>query len=251
MKKTLFTICIATFVALGTFAQGNVNLSTNVKQINFSRVTEKTSQVTLTRLLMAGYNSICLPFSVSADDLRKAVGEDVQLERLAKVEGNLLYFIDVTNEGIAAGVPYLIYSPTRKTAAFRTRDTHMVDPTPLTVNGATMFSSYSMQSPTGVYGIPAQQDTEVLQSILVQVEGDKKFLPTRCGISIEAENPEICHVTSLNETTSISSLIAQDSLVNVYSVSGVQVASNIKMSKALETLPKGIYVTNGQKFLVK
>ncbi len=251
MKKTLLTICIAMFVSLGVSAQGNVSLSTNVKQINFSRITEKTTQVTLTRLLMAGYNSICLPFSVSADDLRKAVGADVQLERLAKVEGNTLYFIDVTNEGIAAGVPYLIYSPTRKTAAFRTSDTKMVDPTPLTVNGATMFSSYSMQSPTGVYGIPAKQDTEVLQSILVAVEGDKNFLPTRCGISIDAENPEICHVTSLSETTSISSLVAQDAVVNVYSVSGVQVASNIRMTEALQTLPKGIYVTNGQKFLVK
>ncbi len=251
MKKTLLTICISMFVALGVNAQGNVSLSTSVKQINFSRITEKTSQVTLTRFLMAGYNSICLPFSVSADDLRKAVGEDVQLERLAKVEGNLLYFIDVTNEGITAGVPYLIYSPTRKTAAFRTNDTHMVDPTPLTVNGATMFSSYSTQSPTGVYGIPAQQDTEVLQSVLVEVDGDKKFLPTRCGFSIDAENPEICHVTSLNETTSISSLIAQDAVVNVYSVAGVQVASNIRITEAMQTLPKGIYVTNGQKFLVK
>ncbi len=251
MKKHLLTICIALFVALGASAQSNVRLSTSVKEIDFSKITEKTTQVTLTRFLMAGYNSICLPFSVSADDLRTAVGEGVQLERLAKVEDNSLYFIDVTSEGIKAGVPYLIYSPTRKTASFRTHDLNMVDPTPLIVNGATMFSSYVKQTPTGVYGIPAQQDTELLQSILIKVDGDKSFMPTRCGISIGVENPEICHVTSLNETTSISTLIAEDAVVNVYSVSGSQVASNIKMSKALETLPKGIYVTNGQKFLVK
>ncbi len=253
MKKTLLFFAVATIIPVVAMAQNNVYLSTSGDAVDFSKIKEQTKSVTLTRYLMEGYNTVCLPFSVSADDLRAAVGQDVQLERLARVEGNKLFFLDVTSEGIEAGVPYLIYSPVRKVALFKTAEKQMTEPVSLTVDGATMFSSYQKDSPSGVYGIPALQDTDVLQSVLVSVDGDKSFLPTRCGISVSCDNPEICHVTSLSETTtSIDALIdSEDAIVNVYSIDGVLVASEISMSKALNTLPKGIYVAGGQKFIVK
>jgi len=101
-------------------------------------------------------------------------------------------------------------------------------------------------------GIPAQQDTDLLQAILIRTEGTKNFYPTRCSFSTDAaEVPVIKHVTTLDEETSIQQLLSQDALVNVYLPNGALVQSNIRMSKAMSTLPSGMYVTNGQKFIVK
>ncbi len=251
MKKFLSLLAAVVFTAMSANAQTNVYLSTNGNAINFSKINASTQRVSLSRIFMAGYNTICLPFSVSAEELRAAVGEDVQIERLVKAEGNILYFLDVTNEGIQAGDPYLIFSPTRKVATFMTSETNMVEPRTITVGGASMFSSYQKETPTGVYGIPAMQDTDILQSVLIKVDGEKSFLPTRCGFSSTSENPEIRHITSLDQTTGINTLVAQDAVVDVYTVGGSLVKSGITMRKAMSSLQKGMYVVNGQKFLVK
>lgn len=251
MKKTL-TLVVGLVLALATAqAQRAVYLSTNGKAINFGSIGQQTQKISLSRILMAGYNTICLPFDVEAEELRATVGEGVALEKLVKAEGNILYFLDVTEEGMEAGVPYLIYSPTRKVATFSTRNHRMAEPRTLSVDGVMMYSSFQKETPTGVYGIPAMQDTDVLQSILVKVDGEKSFLPTRCAISTGSQNPEIRHITSLEETTSIQTLMAEDAVVDVYNVSGALVKSGIRMSQASTTLPRGMYVVKGQKFLVK
>jgi hypothetical protein len=63
-----------------------------------------------------GYNTICLPFAVSADKLKETFGngdDDVILKRLASStyenEVLTLHLEDATNDGIEAGKPYLIY----------------------------------------------------------------------------------------------------------------------------------------------
>lgn len=63
-----------------------------------------------------GYNTICLPFDVSADKLKETFGngdDDVILKRLASStyenEVLTLHLEDATNDGIEAGKPYLIY----------------------------------------------------------------------------------------------------------------------------------------------
>ena len=251
MKKTL-TLVVGLVLALTTAqAQRSVYLSTNGKAINFGSIGQQTQKISLSRILMAGYNTICLPFDVEAEELRATVGEGVALEKLAKAEGNILYFLDVTEEGMEAGVPYIIYSPTRKVATFTTDQTTMTEPQRLTVDGASMYSSFQKETPINVYGIPAMQDTDVLQSILIRVDGEKSFLPTRCAISTDSENPEIRHITSLAEATGLNVVTLGDEKVDVYSVNGTLVKAGISMTQAQNALPKGMYVVKGQKFMVK
>lgn len=232
----------------------NVYLSTSTK-MNFDRVTEDVTSVYLTRVFYPGYNTICLPFSVSAEDLKSLVGEGVMLEKLAKVDGNILTFLDVTSKGIEAGMPYLIYSPKQQTVKFQTADLKLATlPKALTVGGVTMSGKYEPTQETDLFGIPAQQDTDILQSILVRTEGDKTFLPTRCGISYPscAGVPTISHVTSLAaDTTPIAKLMETNAKVNVYSIGGQLVKKGVGINDAMSTMAPGIYVVNGQKMMVK
>lgn len=66
------------------------------------------ANVTLKRTLYAdgGWNTLCLPFSLTDAQTKAAFGNDVELRTLESVSGNTLTFASAT--GIIAGVPYLI-----------------------------------------------------------------------------------------------------------------------------------------------
>lgn len=248
MKK----IFLAAIIGLAT-----LNANAVRKIVSTSVNTLKTEQITLdtqvSRYFIAGYNTICLPFSVSAEDLQQAVGEGVMLEKLVGVEGNELLFMDVTESGIEAGKPYLIYCPTTKYAYFTNKDAQVLSqPSVVTVAGVSMTSYFTKAMPTGVWGIPAKQDTDILQSVLVEINNDKQFLPTRCGISCKnILNPTIKHIASMNGgETIIANLYAKNAVVDVYSTNGTLVSKGIRMNDT-QSLPKGIYVVNGVKFMVK
>lgn len=258
IMKKFYAIALALLMGASAncMAQSkNVYLSTSTK-MDFTKVTTQTSSVYLNRILFAGYNTICLPFSVSAADVQSLVGEGVMLEKLVKVENDKLTFLDVTDQGIEAGVPYLIYSPKEQTVKFQTNDLNLcVQPTALTVGGVTMTGKYEPTKEVDLFGIPAQQETDLLQSILIRTVADKTFLPTRCAIiapQCTEGVPTIVHVTSLNnDATAIEVLKANNAKVSVYGVNGTLVQKNVRINDAMNTLAPGIYVVNGQKFMVK
>lgn len=248
MKK----IFLAAVLGLATLNANAIRkiVSTNLSTLRTELITLDTQ---VSRLFYAGYNSICLPFNVSAEDLQEVIGEGVMLEQLAGVEANELIFLDVTADGIKAGQPYIIYCPTQKTAYFTNKDNEVLSkPEGITIGGVTMKSYFTVAKPTGVWGIPAQQDTDILQSILIETNNDKQFLPTRCGITCQGmSNPSIKHVTSMGGgETSINRLYATNAIVDVYTVNGTLVSKDIHMNDT-KSLPKGIYVVNGVKFAVK
>ena len=253
--KTLFRTLAAFVMAAGfsvVASAQSVYLSTYSK-MDFSKVKETTATVRLNRDFYAGYNTLCLPFSVSADNLRQLMGEGVMLERLVNAENGQLTFMDVTDQGVEAGMPYLIYAPARATVTFSTTDLNLVQqPQVVRIGQASMVGNFEPAQHVNMFGIPAQQDTDLLQSVLVRTEGDKTFLPTRCGIKYEGtETPVILHVTSMEgEVTAIKALQAQNALVDVYTPGGKLVRKAIGMKDAMNSLKSGIYVVNGMKFMV-
>lgn len=61
------------------------------------------------KLVKDAWNTICLPFDVSAAQAKSAFGADVRIAALnAESKGNTLMFDNKTAEGIKAAVPYLI-----------------------------------------------------------------------------------------------------------------------------------------------
>ena len=72
--------------------------------------TKSDVNISLNRKLVKGaWNTICLPFDVSAAQAKSAFGADVRIAALnAECKGNTLLFDNKTAEGIKAAVPYLI-----------------------------------------------------------------------------------------------------------------------------------------------
>ena len=267
MKHFTLALVVATAFCSQTFAQNRVkNLYTSGTTLNVSILNNTEQPVQINRTLFAGYNTICLPMSLTAAQLQ-AAAKEVQVERLISIgqEGSTLnlYFMDCTNEGIEAGVPYLIYSPTIQTLRINNKEASTVNTTLKSItktdaegNKITFGSSWESVQVAGRYGIPAIQETDELQSILICTDGDKTFLPTRCGFTWDTQNAtaetlEIKHITDLaGEETCIKELQSQDAVVDIYNTQGAKVKANININKAMKTLPRGIYVIKGLKVSV-
>lgn len=264
MKKTLLTLAFATGLFMTVNAQNKVRtLSTSSQRLDLSTLTEKNQTTVISRYFLAGYNTLCFPMTLNADELQKAA-KDLRIERMVGVgqEGNdvVAYFMDCTKDGIQAGIPYLVYSPTTQTMRARSTNATSLDTDLITVrmsdqrgNTVRFSSSWESVEEVGRYGIPAKQDVTPLESVLVRTTGDKTFLPTRCGFVLEgqsasANNLVIKHVKSLSEATGIQTVNSNgDAIVDVYDVKGTVVKRGASKNNALEGLPRGIYVVGGEK----
>ena len=153
MKK--FTLLLLAAVLCGSaFAQNRVkNVYTFSSRLNVAELQIPNQTVQLNRTLLAGYNTLCLPMSLSAEALQ-AAAEGVQIERLAAIrqEGATLclYFLDCTEDGMEAGQPYLIFSPKTQNVRASTANARFVatELVPITMsdsqgNRVTFTSSWS------------------------------------------------------------------------------------------------------------
>ena len=241
MKQIVLTMMALAMICTQTAtAQNKVkNLYTETQTLKVEQVQDTDMPIQVNRYLFAGYNTLCLPMSLTAEQLA-ATAKDIKVEKLAAIrqQGSTLQllFVDCTNEGIEAGMPYLIFSPTRQ--YLRAKNTEARG------NQVSFASSWSKRQKNGLYGIPAQQKVEILESVLVRTTEELSFLPTRCGFSWEeqtptAENLEIVHA-SVADITAISQPKAnskQATANGYYDLNGRQVSAPAK----------GIYIKDGKK----
>ncbi len=255
MKHFVLSLVAMATLCVPALAQNRVkNIYASSDKLNIEQLQNTEQPVQLSRFLFAGYNTLCLPMSVSAEQLQTAA-EGARIERLVGIgqEDNTLnlYFLDCTNEGIEAGVPYLIYSQTTQFLRLKNteatnisdvlRNVRMTDD-----NGNTISfgSNWETIRKDGLYGIPAKQDATILESILIRTEADKAFLPTRCGFNWEQQSAtatdlNIKHIKSLAEATGIQSIHnSQCTMHNdAYDLSG----------RRITTPKRGIVIENGRK----
>lgn len=267
MKHFTLLLMAAAMVCMTSNAQNKVkNLYASSSSLKVETLNEEGQTVRIHRYLYAGYNTICLPMTLSADQLAKAA-PGVKVERFVGIGENgsslNLYFQDCTDEGIEAGVPYLVFSPKSQYLRATTADAEAIDTHLKTIrmtdnagNRVAFGSSWDMVLENGRYGIPAQQNVDVLESVLVRTEGDKAFLPTRCGFTIEGQTPQvselqILHVASLAEVTAVKALKNADAVVDVYDLKGNLVKEGVNAKDAVNSLSRGIYIIGGEKVIVK
>ena len=184
--------------------------------------------------------------SVSAEQLG-----DLKAERFAGIqqEGNVLnlYFVECTNEGLQAGVPYLINSPKSQYLRLKNTDAlnlnsnlnsiHMSDNAG---NIVTFSSNWETVKKDGLYGIPAQQNVTPLEAVLIRTQADKAFLPTRCGFSWDKQAPSakelrVVHLKQ-SDLTTIKSVSIKTTSGDAYDLSGRKV-----------TNAKGLRIQDGKK----
>ena len=248
MKQLVLAMIMATAVTTTAFAQNRVkNVYASSSKLDIEML-QSEQPIQLNRYFFAGYNTLCLPMSVSAEQLG-----DIKLERFEgiKQEGNILnlYFVECTSDGIQAGVPYLVNSPKSQYLRVKNSDAMTIDNQLKTVrmsdnNGNTVSfgSGWETIEKVGRYGIPAQQNVTPLEAILVRTNADKKFLPTRCGFtwdkqSASAKELRIVHLTA-SEATAINNInLQKESDKGIYDLSG----------RKVNKTAKGLHIQDGKK----
>lgn len=258
MKHLLLVMMVSMAVSTTAVAQNKVkNIYASSSKLDIEMMQNSEQTIQLNRYFFAGYNTLCLPFSLTAEQVA-AAAKDLKVERLAGIqqEGETLnlYFVDCTADGIQAGVPYLVYSP--KSQYMKVKNTNILNyDTELKAvrmsdnkgNTVTFGSGWESIEKAGRYGIPAKQNVTPLESVLVKTDADMAFLPTRCGFSWDeqatsASDLKIQHVASMSEVTAIS-VIKQNKTngSDYYNLQGRKISENAK----------GIRIQEGKKTIIK
>ena len=244
---------MATAVSTTAVAQNKVkNIYASSSKLDVELLQSGEQNVQLNRYLFAGYNTLCLPVSMTAEQMG-----DVRVERLAAIqqEGSVvnLYFVDCTSEGVQAGMPYLIYSPKAQYLRVKNNEAVGFNAQAKTIrlsdgqgNTVSFGSGWESIEKEGRYGIPAQQDVTPLESVLIRTEGDKKFLPTRCGFNWDEQASS---ATTLFIKHAAASEVTAIKAVNTESV--MNSAAYDMQGRKVDGNTKGLRIQDGRKTVVK
>lgn len=109
MKKVLLSLALA-MGALTMNAQMSIS---TIGGTDISRYDGQVKDIVANRMMVNGWNTLSLPFDMTAQQLDENFGSDCQLEQLVGVDkkGNTiyLYFQDVKDGGVKANTPYLLH----------------------------------------------------------------------------------------------------------------------------------------------
>ncbi len=257
--KRLYFIAALALATLTANAQQKLYLST-YSGTNVEKYDGKTCNVTVNRYIFNGWNTIALPFQLTAEELNEMFGQDCRLERLIGVENEgsdiVLNFQDCKAEGMQANVPYVLYY-TGETSNKKIEKEALISQTQPSISfttdrGETITMAGVQQQTKGIglYGIPARNNGEV--NFTKVDESLNGFYATRCYIALNSTTATALKARHLaaGEVTSIQSIVKNGEAVNVYTLSGQKVAAGINTAN-LNQLKQGIYVVKGQKVLVK
>ena len=259
MKKNYLVIVMAVLMSsfsATVFAQAkassvikNAYLS-SVQGSNLSTFDGQVRNVTMYRLVYNGWNTICLPFSLTEAQLNEFFGDACKLEALTAVsnvnDGILPQFNDVKADGIKANVPYLLYysgeNANIKMTANESLITFVKEPkvsfSDASGNTVEFCGAVNHVEPAGQYGIYVRDNAD---ANFTQVQlGTSGFYATRCYINAPAGSKIfVSHNGQATGINNINAINADNG--KVYNLNGgVQ-----------NGLQKGINVMKGKKVLVK
>lgn len=205
------------------------------------------SDITLNRTLVADkWNTLCVPFAISEEEIKANFGKGTLVEKLDAVNGNTVNFADATS--IEAGVPYLI-KPTFAGTTYTFNGKEVSADTPK-VEGNADVTFKGIYSPTDITNngtVKAAGVTEGGKVLFVnpgsQTKAFRCFFTIRDNASI---TPAMLKISIKGVETAINSIVMDNSNATdnaVYNLQGQRVNGN--------SLTKGIYIKNGKKFAVK
>ena len=210
--------------------------------------------VTLKRTMVKGeWNTICLPFDVSAEQATAAFGEGVKIAQLDDTStGNILNFVDMSECGMEAAVPYLIkptVAATTEEYSFKGVEIKEAAVTPRKVktNGNLYFNGIynkmdvTTDASSGYYAAFLGANNTIFKA---KDGGTMKGFRAYFAIPKSASASAL-RVVIDGTATSIKNIDSEvvESNAPVYNLQGQRVDGN--------NLTPGIYVKAGKKFVVK
>jgi hypothetical protein len=256
------------------------------KEDSYNAVTDKYANVTLAgrKFTQGQWTTLCLPFAVSATQMRETFGKDVQLIEFDKTmligqentaangdketfkRNTILLKNHVNNQIVAAGVPYLI-KPGQNINAGEAVIKNVYFPAtavePQTVDGGNEYKWKGVfQNETlgnGDYYVSGKDGSFKYYTTENHPSNSFRCYLDWTGNGSSAKSVVFSAIsfgsaTDDPTTTGIGEIKAADidaTAINtgkIYNVNG-QVVSND--STDLNSLPKGIYIVNGRKYVVK
>lgn len=250
MKRILLSAAMVAALSANaqTTAPRTKYVSTSAETIDTELVQQASTR--LTRTFYFGYNSLCLPYSLSADEVATALGTGMKVEKPvgAFLDGNdfVLCFAECTGEGIEAGMPYLVYSDKAKYVSLTNTSGMSVD-TPASVtfgdgqgNVATFRGSFERLTPVGTWAIPAVQGE--IPANLICCDGARMLNPTRCFFTWDqqngASNMVIRHLALGESVTGITSANVSTADAAIYNTAGQRVQQG-----------RGVMIQGGKKIV--
>lgn len=209
-------------------------------------ISKATRQPKVTRNLVAGLNTICLPFKVDASQFGLVFGDaDAKAYQFKGVEGYKLCFEEATS--IEAGVPYLL----KVAKAYKMSNVGKVDilveePKAVVKDGVTFKGTFNVKvldennlflGKGGKLKVPASTKDD-----------NNKLKGMRAFFVLPEKATQAAHSLSFGGgTTGILAIEGEKAVKDqgVYTISGVKVADNTAK------LSKGLYIVNGKKFIKK
>ena len=217
------------------------------------------SNVAFDRVFKAGqWSTVCLPFSVSTEQLAEINKAGVEVEQLASYDviSNTLKFETVTE--MSANTPYIIRcnsdsSPFADLANVQVSESDVMND--LKSNDVTMIGAFSttrLDSDVSVsyYGYNSADGT------FVKVGRNGTVYPFRAFISIptSSANARHIHVSHTDDMqTSITDVEknVSESRTKVYSIDGKLIRKDLNCKNADDNLPEGVYVIGERKVIIK
>ena len=218
----------------------------NEKEANNIEAWEN-SAITLNRTLVANkWNTLCVPFAISEEEIKANFGEGTLVEKFEAVNGNTVNFADAIS--IEPGVPYLI-KPTVAGTAYTFNGKEVSADAPKTEGNAdvTFQGIYSPTDITNNGSVKAAGVTEDGKVLFVNAGSKTKAFRCFFTISDNASiTPAMLKISIKGVETAINSIVMGNSNTTdnaIYNLQGQRVNGN--------SLTKGIYIKNGKKFAVK
>lgn len=203
--------------------------------------------IRFTRPLKKGWNSICLPFNMSAFEFENST--NTKLQALASYDGEVLNFEEVEN--LEANVPYLVYITGDNSEdgfhGFNIGTEVFAAEPQAQCRGGFCFQgnytpSFAMRNRYGVADHGAEGQ-------FIQKGGEKSTLPATGAYFTASGKPASVKLNLGGEVTGINSngvIISDSASAPVFDLKGVRVSNG-----SLEGLPKGLYIQGGKKVYVK
>lgn len=194
----------------------------------------------------AGFATLMLPYEATLPEDVKAYSTSQAGEAL--VNGCRVLTLEEA-DALQANTPYIIEGMpgtyTFSGAVTNTQDTY--------TNGWLTGTFVGTQAQAGTYVL---QNNNSITGFYRVTAGKEPYIgANRAWLTVPAEEGNTTEVTAFvfgdDSATGIEGMDATDKRVDVYTLEGVRVRTDVRMSEALKALPHSVYVVNGTKKAVK
>lgn len=226
----------------------NVVVGTSCTKLNLNKSNDisipyvfTATEASLARSFATGWHSICLPFATTPETL----GAE-QAQAFTAFDGNTLTFEKVT--AMEANVPYLIYfAKETENISLQNIDAAVTVPQSVTHGNVTFTGNYEAgRNMEGLYGVAEKDGAQyIMRGGAGSTLGSTGAYFTVSGSEVNSLRLRLDGIE-----TSISGVqTGQDGQAfDIYTLSGIKVRSQ---AATTDGLPKGIYLINGKKHIVK